>query len=261
VQNVLVKMEDVIMLLIGSVYPSFLVRWMDADRAKVLNGMKTFLTILGNVKIVDEYYDTFVFKGIPAGHAIRDKLLPEFRQHTSLVPGYAKAVAKYFNDRQVVSLPTVEKHMSTFLSQCCSGPNIFGLTTLEHWITAQACAALTHGNTLSMTRVDLVEAVIGANAKDNTFNKDVIMEELTGFGTIVELVADRAVFAAPGKKDLPENLKSIMVDVEYQAQELKVACQAAYFDNEETMKNFGWIITDYFPDLYDHKQLTLTTYV
>jgi len=261
VQNVLVKMEDVLMLLIGSVFPSFLVQWVHADRVMVLDGMIDVLTTMGNVKSEAEYYDTFIFREIPAGHALRDKLLPEFRQHSALVSGYAKAVAKYFNEREVARLPTVEKNMSTFLSQCCSGQKMFGLTTLEHWITAQACAALTHGNTLSMTRVDLVEAVIGASAPDNKFTQDVILEELTGFGTIVEIVTDRAVFAAPNKKHLPEDLKSILVDYEYQAQQLKIACQASYSGKEDTMREFGWILTDYFPDRYDHKQLTLTTYV
>jgi len=267
VQNVLQKMEDVIMLLIGSVFPSFLVSWMHADRTKVLDGMRDFLTVLGHVTSESEYYDTFIFRGIPKGNALREKLLPEFRQHTALVEGYAKGVTKCFNERQEFRLAEVEKDVSTFLEQCgkdykaVSGKDIFGLASLEHWIIAQACAALTHGNTLSMTRVDLVEAVIGYQQQVNTFTKGVVMEELTGFGTIVEIVSDHCIYEAFSPKYLPDDLQKVMSEYQIQAQSLKIDCQAKYFDDEDTMRNFGWIITDYFPDMYDHKQLTLTTYV
>lgn len=144
VPNVLEKMEDVIALLISDTFPAILTEFWIADRDRLLLTMKEFITMLGNLRNEADLFNVFLFKGVPEESPLHQKLLPEFRKQTALVPGYAKAITSHMLQNPGYSFTQAESKMRSEFRTC--GPGIFGISTIDQWIQVQALVALMHGS-------------------------------------------------------------------------------------------------------------------
>jgi len=260
IHNVLLKMDEVVALLVGPNAPAILSAGSHADRGIMLEVLVEWMQRLGHIKDEEDFVNNFIFAFIPVDAPIREKLLPEWRAQAALIPAYASAVHEKMKSNGWIRESEVEQTVKSFLDSC--GTGFFSITTMNQWIQLQSLAALMHANTLSMTRTGIIElfmAVVYPTEKNFTL-ENLITTPITAYGTIVEIIKDHHIFQ-PQHGCLDQGVTSIMREWQMKSEELKKAAQVKYGADESLMKSYGWIVTDYFPDLYDHKQLTITTYV
>merc|ERR550525_642430 len=112
-----------------------------------------------------------------------------------------------------------------------------------------------------MTRLTYTEADLGPRAPESdAFTGDIIEFVVSSFATLVGLREDREVFTTEGLEKDPQ-LKKVVQKHLRLSEDLKAAYKDATDMSGPEFKAWGWIMTDYFPDLFDAKQLTITTYV
>jgi hypothetical protein len=58
-----------------------------------------------------------------------------------------------------------------------------------------------------------------------------------------------------------EKLKAVLEKYDSMSTELKEAYKTKIMEDPEMFNNFGWILSDFCPDGFDGKQLTITTYI
>jgi hypothetical protein len=260
IHNVLLKLDEVLALLVGPNAPAILSAGSHADRGIMLEVLVEWMKCFGHIKDEEDFVNNFIFAFIPAGAPIREKLLPEWRAQAALIPAYASAVHKKMESNGWIREREVEQTVTSFLDSC--GTGFFSITTMNQWIQVQSLAALMHANTLSMTRTGIIEPYMAIvyPMEDNFTLENLINSPITAYGTIVEIIKDHHIFQ-PQHGCLDQGVTSVMREWQMKSEELKKAALVKYSADESLMKSYGWIVTDYFPDLYDHKQLTITTYV
>jgi len=96
--------------------------------------------------------------------------------------------------------------------------------------------------------------------ESDEFTPNIIEQMGTAFGTLVGLDEDRQVFTDEGLEADVELKKVVHKHLE-KSEQLKQSYAKLQDQNGKEFKTWGWILTDYFPDLFDAKQLTITTYV
>jgi len=149
--------------------------------------------------------------------------------------------------------------LKSFFADC--GHGVFAIDGLQQWLELMSVTGMLHGCTLSLTRLTFTEANLWQMAPNtDKFNPEILKNIVTGFGTLVGLVEDREVFTDVGLAADIE-LKNVVQKHLEKSEGLKKAYKASIDMRGEQFKKWGWILTDYFPDLFDAKQLTITTYV
>ncbi len=58
-----------------------------------------------------------------------------------------------------------------------------------------------------------------------------------------------------------DKLQAVLETYEQKANELKEAYKNKIMENTDEFNNYGWILSDYCPDGFDGKQLTVSTYI
>merc|ERR1712045_381788 len=228
-----------------------------------LSVLKEMLSLWGTCSGSQDFVEKFLFA--PAfgeqGKALAsaDVWVPQFRAQSDLVPAFAADVAGHMQADADYGLAELDAAIGDFFADC--GPGVFAMTSLKQWLELMSVTGLLHGCTLSLTRITFTEANLWQMAPDSDEFTPYIIEQLsTAFGTLVGLDEDREVFTAEGLEADPQ-LKSVVQRHLKLSEDLKVAYRNSLDMAGPEFKAWGWILTDYFPDLFDAKQLTITTYV
>jgi len=215
---------------------------------------------LGHIKDEEDFVNTFIFAFVPVDAPIREKLLPEWTAQAASILAYASAVHEKMKSNGWIRESEVEQTVNSFLDSC--GIGFFSVSTINQCIQLQSLGALVHANTINMTRTGIVEPFMAAvYPTEKNFTLDnLITTPITAYGAIAEIIEDHHIFQ-PQHGCLDQGVTSIMREWQMKSEELKKVAQVKYGAYESLIKSYGWIVTDYFPDLYDYKQLTITTYV
>lgn len=260
--NIILKYEEVTGLLIGE-RGSLVLDFVDEKRPLLLHCMSELLSLWGNCKGSEDFLNSFLFYGArkpEADDMVNKDWVPQFRLHAELVPAFAADVAAHMQQDEDYGLGEFDSALQSFFDDCGSG--VFDITSLRQWLELMSVTGLLHGCTFSMTRLTFTEQNIWSMAAgtEDTFTPLMVENISAAFGTLIGLVQDREVFTDSNLEADPA-LMSVIATHKDKSERLKRAYKDSWDMKGDTFKKFGWLITDYFPDLFDAKQLTITTYI
>jgi len=164
------------------------------------------------------------------------------------------------------SLNLINSKLTIFINSCRHG--VSSIDSISSWVQLMSCTRITHGSTLSYTRLVAVPEVM--RWRDILYkywggaDKNVI---LCALGTMTGVTIDRHVFTSSiqhGPKWKTKKIKGGVMGV-LQKYDVRSTELKEYYYNEikerSNFPNYGWIITDYRHDGINGKQLTMTTYI
>lgn len=232
------------------------------NRPQLLNVLAEMVSMWGTCTGSDEFVKKFLF--VPAFDEQATALarphvwVPPFRDQANLVPHFATDVAEHMRKDADYALADLDTALRRYFEGCGKG---FAITSLKQWLELMSVTGLLHGCTLSLTRLTFTEANLWQMAPESdVFTPYIVQQIVTAFGTLVGLDKDREVFTSEGL-ETDDQLKTVVQKHLKLSEDLKVAYKNATDMDGPEFKSWGWILTDYFPDLFDAKQLTITTYV
>jgi len=260
--NIVLKYEEVKTLLIsktGALVKGFCG---EENRPQLLDVLAEMVSLWGTCAGSEEFVKKFLF--VPAFDEKAKDLarphvwVPPFRDQANLVPNFAKDVAEHMTNDADYALADLDAALGRYFEGCGKG---FAIHNLKQWLELMSVTGLLHGCTLSLTRLTFTEANLWQMAPESdVFTPYIVQQLVTAFGTLVGLDEDREVFTTEGlETDL--QLKQVVQKHLKLSEDLKAAYKDATDMSGPEFKAWGWITTDYFPDLFDAKQLTITTYV
>ena len=71
----------------------------------------------------------------------------------------------------------------------------------------------------------------------------------------------RRVMSSTTNADYAPKLQAVLDEYDETSSALKEAYKAKIMDERDVFNNYGWILSDFCPDGFDGKQLTMTTYI
>merc|ERR1711963_742452 len=232
------------------------------SRPQLLEVLAEMISMWGSCSGSQEFVEKFLF--VPASDAKAKALarpdvwVPQFRAQSDLVPAFAADVAEHMRSDTDYALADLNTALGRYFDGCGRG---FAVKSLKQWLELMSVTGMLHGCTLSLTRVTFTEANVWQMALNSDKFTPYIIEQMgTAFGTLVGLDDDREVFTDNGLEADPV-LKSIVRRHLEKSNMLKKVYVDSLDQTGQEFKTWGWILTDYFPDLFDAKQLTITTYV
>jgi len=235
----------------------------DNNRPQLLQVLSELLSSWGNCKGSKQFVETFLFA--PAFNAQAKTLasenvwVPQFRFQSDLIPAFAADVARHMQSDKDYAMGEMDAELQSFFAGC--GRGSFAIASFRQWLELMSVTGMLHGCTLSLTRLTFTEANLWQMAPGTyTFNPAIVKTIVTGFGTIVGLIEGHEVFTDVGLSADPK-LKEVVHGHLEKSEALKKAYRDSLDMGGAEFKRWGWILTDYFPDLFDAKQLTITTYV
>jgi len=262
VPNIILKYEEVKTLLISNT-GALVKGFCDGNRPQLLGVLRELLSSWGKCSGSKQFVDKFIFAAAldAQTHNLADESVwvPQFRSQTDLIPDFASDVSKHMQNNEDYAASETDSALKSFFADC--GNDVFAIDGLQQWLELMSVTGMLHGCTLSLTRLTFTEANLWQMApKTDKFNPEILKNIVTGFGTLVGLVEDREVFTDVGLAADIE-LKNVVQKHLEKSEGLKKAYKSSIDMRGEQFKKWGWILTDYFPDLFDAKQLTITTYV
>ena len=268
------------------------------DEGKTVNAfLRDILCEWGSYKTANEFTEKFLFKHFPAHEIANSGLLVQFRKHAALIHGYATDISHAFRAANEAQYHEANAEIQVVLSQ--TGHNVSAISDIPTWTELMSVTGLLHGSTLSYTRIFATHEILSRfNPKTTKYTKAESDSVNTALLTITGVMDDHHVFAsglstltAPQKKDCCGVLAAIFalfcgcqsssctkpttvvqplhplaksVLIRYDA--ASTALKEEYFKeiregNPERFRDLGWILSDYFLDGIDGKQLTIATYI
>jgi len=189
-------------------------------------------------------------------------ILTEFMKHHNLVPGYARGVKEALKATDEVKFGIAEKRLKVYLERC-SGFNS-KIDTLEDWIELMAVTGIVHGCTLSYSRLFAdVDFLRWRDIQSSTWEAPDVSLHLRVLATVCGMDEHRHVMFS--SKDIvgekyDAKLQEVLETYETMANELKEAYKDEIM-NDPDFNDYGWILSDFCPDGFDGKQLTVATYI
>jgi len=279
--NIPIKYVEVALLLVQSSLDS------KEDKAKIITGvngfgstldtkplLKKILCTWGTCKTAQDYMESFLVCDIiktatkfDATEIMKQAgILAEFNKHIDNVKPFAEELSGAMKKSNANAFEKTEKNIKDFMSE--TGPDVSSIDTVSSWVQLMTCTGITHGSTLSYTRLLAVpEIVRWRNISSDKFDGDDIGLMKVGLGTIAGMTIDRHCFTdqmTHGKKWNTKNvLKEVMLVLQKynsKATELKKNYESDLVKDTD-LREYGFILTDHCSDGYDGKQHTITTYI
>jgi len=203
----------------------------------------------------------------------KPQILAEFKKHVALVPGFADAAVAALKDIDAAKFDAAETHLGSYLGKCGEFGTDLKVTTVKSWLELMAITGITHGCTLSYTRLIAKPGILAWrkflepywDAGDyNVMNG--------GLGTIVGMEPERHVmgggmavmaqrhFFGLGKPKFAPKLLEVLKEWDAKANDLKEKSKTEVMA-DPLFKDYGFLMTDFCPDNFDGKQLTIATYI
>ena len=121
-----------------------------------------------------------------------------------------------------------------------------------------------HGSVFSFTRLQMTTPVMKFNTTASTYGKNDFGLMATLTGTIIGKLNEHSVFSENDiyLKDLSsEKVRRVLTKYNKKSEEIKHMYYKQISRNPNKFSNFGWLYSDFFPNGYDGKQFTKTTYI
>jgi len=194
-------------------------------------------------------------------------ILEEFSKHLELSKEFAAETCEALEKTDATKFRTAENKLVEYLKNC--GELGSGLESINQWVEMMAVTGAMHGSTLSYTRLALMPEVIRWRQKEVSkwSSVDVLFmfaNLLTSIGMddgTEEVYNGRHVMS---KSALSGESAELLQDALDKYNEKATTLKTEYKD--ELIKNpmfndYGWILSDWCPDSFDGKQLTIATYI
>jgi len=187
-------------------------------------------------------------------------ILTEFNKHCELIKPFATDTANALREIDQDKYTVADNRLKDYLKKC--GTFKSEINCLEQWVELMSVTGVMHGGTLSMTRLfgqsDIMR-YINRNAKAwDLADLNVIVGAL---GTIIGMEDGRHVTSSTTNADYAPKLQAVLDEYDETSSALKEAYKAEIMDERDVFNDYGWILSDFCPDGFDGKQLTMTTYI
>ena len=127
-----------------------------------------------------------------------------------------------------------------------------------------AVTGIVHGATLSYTRLFADADILRWRSSSDTWSISDALMHLNLIGTMSGVDEHRHVMTSSTDvvgEEYDEKLQTVLEAYDQKASDLKEAYKNKIMENTDEFNNYGWILSDYCPDGFDGKQLTVTTYI
>ncbi len=240
-------------------------------RAKLLPELAALLKLWGSCRTSQEFVEKFILRDVLSTvdrkTLEKSDILTEFLKHVNLTGPFAKDLDDVFRldaDEYEVAMGELKIF---FENTGVNGPRVDNLKT---WIELMSITGIIHGATLSGTRLLASIQVLKQffNYFEDRFDsigfRQIRGDDLdtlrTLLGTVTGIQEEKDVFG----NDLRFNQGPLVRAVEARYGGISAGYKLDYFNQikkHSGFKEFGWIWTDYCPDMIDSKQFTIDTYV
>jgi len=235
----------------------------------VLIPLRKLLCAWGRCKSSKDYLNNFIWADLISTAKNPEKLiekaglLTEFLKHVDNVDPFAQELSDAMKKYNPSDHALAEKKLKEFMSEC--GDGVSDIDSISSWVKLMSCTGLTHGGTLSYSRMALVPEVMRwRKINESTWSGADATLMGAVFGTIEGITRGKHVFSdkMPGLKNalLAKEVNDVLAKFDKKADTLKLEYQKK-ISAQDDFKDFGWIMTDFCVDCYDGKQGTLTTYI
>lgn len=227
----------------------------------------------GHCKTVDDFMEGFLLEDLyksPNGKEIMEKagILGEFNKLAATIKPFAEELTGAMKESDEAAFETAEKNLKKFLENC--GDGVCDIDNISSWVQLMSITGMVHGSTLSYTRTIIMpEVVRWRQIQDKTWTEnDCALMEM--FSTAQGMEVGRHVLTdalpnsvkkewdtskiAPGVFDVMKKYNDIN-------HKLKEDSQKELESKPEFLREYGWIMSDWCPDGYDGKQMTIATYI
>jgi hypothetical protein len=229
-----------------------------SDRSKLLAVCRAMLCKWGTFTTSEEYITQFLFPNIKTEMLVKFNILKAFRTHTDLIGKYADAMDKEFVKDE--NYNKINKELSEFLKK--TGTGVSSVDNIKTWLELMSVTGVLHGSTLSMSRLVLTHSFMVTNSPESDIflARDALWLSVI-MGTILGTLEDFHVFSNTLPATSPYNVNRVLLEFDAVTHNLKAQYFKEISEDTEIFKNFGWILSDFGPNLVDGKQLTVTTYI
>ncbi len=240
------------------------------DRAKLLPEMSAMMKLWGSCRTANDYVEKFLLRDllstVDRKTLEKSDIMTEFLKHVDLSSPFAQDLDDVFRlEDKEYEVATNE--LKTFFEHTgVNGPRVDNLKT---WIELMSLTGIIHGTTLSATRLLASHQVLKNYWPERDWFDTIGFRMVHGdehdtlrtlLGTIVGIQEEKDVFG----NDLRFNQGPLVRAVEARYGGISAGYKLDYFNQikkHSGFKEFGWIWTDYCPDMIDSKQFTIDTYV
>jgi len=232
----------------------------------------------GTCQTAEEFINKFLFRDLirTGGKDLIEEagILKEFLKITDHIGPYAKEMTRAMKKDNEGAYMTATAHLFNYLRQ--SSDTGITIRNIDGLIQLLSVTAIVHGSTLSATRLSLrPEVMRWKNHADDKWNSHDRLTIAVLHATNSGVVDGRHVFMHKQPKQtgllsgfnkwnidkIGLNLYKVMKKygeiVEKQKKENKIAL----LSDPEHLRNYGWILTDWCPDGFDGKQMTVASYI
>ncbi len=212
-------------------------------------------------KTANQFVDEFAFAYIPKRQ--RDGFLKAFLDQVNLIPDFTNELSAAIDQSSNGQSGKINEKLEKYYHDI--GNDISNIKDIGAWIQLMSVLNIVHGSTFSFSRFIATAHYLPYLDFTNTGNytEGDVKNAITVLGTTFGLASDRYVFSsklvtpsrAPDKIILP-----VLQKYDAASNDLKIK----YFNTikkDPKFAEYGWIWTDFGPDLIDNKQLTIATYV
>lgn len=189
-------------------------------------------------------------------------ILVEFRKHLDLVQPFSIDIRRSLQRIDSSKYNDAQRNLNEYLDNCGSFKS--NINSVQSWFEMMSVTGIVHGATLSYTRLVADPGVVRwrniGSDKWDPYDVNLIVGVL---GTICGMEEGRHVMGNEVDGEVFENnIQDVLNEYEGRASTLKEAYKEALLAGDKgEFNNFGFILTDYGPDNFDGKQLTITTYI
>eukprot|EP01040_Poterioochromonas_malhamensis_P006093 gene6091-6559_t len=227
------------------------------NRDQVLQYTTDLLKAWLGYSTFDEFVEGFIFPYIPKGQ--RNGFLPEYFTQANLIPGFTNDLTNAIKTADSKAYTKLNTKLTKYYQDL--GNKVSTYKDVSTWIQIQSALGIFHGGTLSFSRYIATPSFLPLLDPTNTgaYTKQDEKIAITVLATTDGLTPDRYVYSSNLLKS-----QSVISSVLKTYNDQSNALKSKYFDSIKGNAGFaeyGWIWTDFAPDLIDNKQLTLTTYV
>lgn len=242
---------------------------------KIMDKVRDMQFKWGSLKTEKEYTRSFLQEGIymtaeseEAAEKIlaEANILTEFNKHRDNVTPFAEELSDALRKLDPEAHAKAEESIKSFMSAC--GRGVSSIDSISSWLQLMSMTGLTHGSTLSYTRLILVPEIIRwRNIHKKEFDDDDLNLMNGGFGTLQGMTLDRHVFTGEIKhgwvwevEKIDQSVRDVLDKYDGKALDLKLKYEEEIKERDD-FREYGWILTDHCQDGYDGKQHTITTYI
>lgn len=247
----------------------------NALTADVGDVLKDIYKLWGSVQTAQDFVDKFLFKDLynsKGGKKLAKKadILKEYQKIAKHIGPFAKDLTDVMQENDPAAFRSAEKTFKNFIEGTGdSGMTIFSISS---FIEIMSATGIVHGSTLSYTRLAVQPEIMRwkNDYKAEWEEEDVTMINLQ-IGTITGMEVGRHVFMGENPDDsisrdwqtdnMDPKLQKVMRRYDEKINKIKEDNKAKLLENPDRMREYGWILTDWCPDGFDGKQMTLATYI